>query len=293
MGQDYYEVLGVGRDATDDQIKKAYKRKALQFHPDKNKAEDSEEKFKKIGEAYEVLSDTNKRSVYDKYGEQGLSQHGSRNGTYTNSTFHPSDPFDLFRRFFGDSDPFRDIFNSVFSHHAHYGSPQFSKLHNISLDRTYDPSARTTVEEHDGEGGTVHITKTIIGGDGRVRREMRFRTQSASRAEEEDRRKEDGKTILGRQQSAPTGHGHGHVSTSIPIRLHSPRTVRREPEPELPKAETEISTATITVTPPKPRPSPTVSSRVKITPTNSSDVKKQSDNSDNVVGTKITIPLQT
>ena len=131
MGQDYYNVLGVDRDATEDQIKKAYKRKALQFHPDKNKEDDSEEKFKKIGEAYEVLSDANKRSVYDKYGEQGLAKQGCRNGSYKNSSFNPTDPFDLFRRFFGDSDPFKDIFSSVLSHHAHYNSPQFSGNSNL------------------------------------------------------------------------------------------------------------------------------------------------------------------
>ena len=299
MGQDYYDVLGVGRDATDDQIKKAYKRKALQFHPDKNKEEDSEEKFKKIAEAYEVLSDASKRSVYDKYGEEGLTKHGCRNGSYRNSSFNPSDPFDLFKRFFGDSDPFKDIFSSVLGHHAHYNSPQFSRLHDIRLERSYDPSAKTTYEEHDGDGGTVHITKTIIGGDGRVRREMRFRTQSASRVED-DRGKDEGKTMLGRQQSAPTGHGH--VSTTIPIRLQTPptpRTTRQEPEPPV-VAEKEVSRANITVT---PTHSPKISSRVKIAThtsnknttennKNATQSKTENKKNDNKM-TKITITLQT
>ena len=57
MGKDYYRILGVPRDATDDQLKKAYRKKALKYHPDKNRDPGAEEKFKEIAEAYEVLSD--------------------------------------------------------------------------------------------------------------------------------------------------------------------------------------------------------------------------------------------
>lgn len=66
---DYYEVLGVARDATAEQIKKAYRRAAMKYHPDVNSEPDAAEKFKKIAEAYEVLSDTNKRAVYDRGGD--------------------------------------------------------------------------------------------------------------------------------------------------------------------------------------------------------------------------------
>lgn len=72
MGKDYYKALGIVKTATDDEIKKAYRKLALKFHPDKNKAPGAEEKFKEIAEAYEVLSDKKKRDVYDKYGEEGL-----------------------------------------------------------------------------------------------------------------------------------------------------------------------------------------------------------------------------
>jgi curved DNA-binding protein CbpA len=72
MGKDYYKILGIAKGATEDDIKKAYRKMALKFHPDKNKAPGSEEKFKEIAEAYEVLSDKRKREVYDQYGEEGL-----------------------------------------------------------------------------------------------------------------------------------------------------------------------------------------------------------------------------
>ncbi|OAQ27525.1 DnaJ-domain-containing protein [Linnemannia elongata AG-77] len=72
MGKDYYNILGVSKDADDDQIKKAYRKLALKYHPDKNSAPDAEKKFHDISEAYEVLSDKNKRAVFDQFGEEGL-----------------------------------------------------------------------------------------------------------------------------------------------------------------------------------------------------------------------------
>lgn len=72
MGKDYYKILGIPRSATDDEIKKAYRKLALRYHPDKNKSPNAEEKFKEVAEAYEVLSDKSKRDLYDKYGEEGL-----------------------------------------------------------------------------------------------------------------------------------------------------------------------------------------------------------------------------
>jgi DnaJ homolog subfamily B member 5 len=72
MAKDYYKTLGIQKGATDEDIKKAYRKLALKFHPDKNKAAGAEEKFKEIAEAYEVLSDKKKRDVYDRYGEDGL-----------------------------------------------------------------------------------------------------------------------------------------------------------------------------------------------------------------------------
>ena len=71
--KDYYEVLGVGRDVSDSDLKKAYRRIAMKLHPDRNPDDASaEEKFKEANEAYEVLSDAEKRQVYDQYGHEGL-----------------------------------------------------------------------------------------------------------------------------------------------------------------------------------------------------------------------------
>lgn len=71
MGKDYYKTLGICKGSTDEDIKKAYRKQALKWHPDKNKSPAAEERFKEIAEAYEVLSDPKKREVYDQYGEEG------------------------------------------------------------------------------------------------------------------------------------------------------------------------------------------------------------------------------
>lgn len=116
MGKDYYKILGIAKNATDDEIKKAYRKLALKYHPDKNKAASAEERFKEIAEAYEVLSDKKKRDIFDKYGEEGLNgsipgggggADGGQNFTYQ---FH-GDPRATFAQFFGSNDPFSAFFN--------------------------------------------------------------------------------------------------------------------------------------------------------------------------------------
>ncbi len=99
--RDYYEILGVDKNATKDDIKKAYKKLALKFHPDRNKGDkDSEEKFKEVGEAYSVLSDDNKRSKYDRFGHEGV-RGGSGAGGFDFSGFNFGDAESIFEQFFG------------------------------------------------------------------------------------------------------------------------------------------------------------------------------------------------
>ena len=98
MTTDYYEILGVDKNASKDDIKSAFRKKARTLHPDVNKAPDAEEQFKELGKAYETLMDDNKRATYDRYGEDGLK----------NAGFNTNGPFDSG---FGD---LNDIFNTFF-----------------------------------------------------------------------------------------------------------------------------------------------------------------------------------
>ncbi len=107
MKRDYYEILGVSKTATADEIKKAYRKVAMQYHPDRNPGDKAaEEKFKEAAEAYEVLSDADKRAQYDRFGHAGMSGAGRRgNGSGPNM----EDIFSQFGDIFGD-----DIFGSFF-----------------------------------------------------------------------------------------------------------------------------------------------------------------------------------
>lgn len=116
MGKDFYRILGVAKTANDDEIKKAYRKLALKYHPDKNKAVGAEEKFKEVAEAYEILSDKKKRDIYDQYGEEGLKGEqptgaGSAGADSYSYTFH-GDPRATFAQFFGTNDPFSIFFGS-------------------------------------------------------------------------------------------------------------------------------------------------------------------------------------
>uniref|UniRef100_A0A7N5ZZW9 J domain-containing protein n=1 Tax=Anabas testudineus TaxID=64144 RepID=A0A7N5ZZW9_ANATE len=120
MGKDYYKTLGIPKGSNEEEIKKAYRRMALRFHPDKNKDANAEEKFKEIAEAYEVLSDPKKRAVYDQLGEEGLKTGGSSSsGAPGSSTYHYTfhgDPHATFASFFGGSNPFDMFFGSNRGH---------------------------------------------------------------------------------------------------------------------------------------------------------------------------------
>lgn len=114
MGKDFYKILGISKTATDDEIKKAYRKLALKYHPDKNKTPQAEERFKEIAEAYEVLSDKKKRDIFDQYGEDGLKGGipGSAGNEGGNPYHYHGDPRATFAQFFGNADPFGVFFGS-------------------------------------------------------------------------------------------------------------------------------------------------------------------------------------
>jgi molecular chaperone DnaJ len=104
--RDYYEILGVSRNASADEIKKAYRQLAIKYHPDKNPGDKAaEEKFKEAAEAYEVLSDPDKKARYDRFGHQGMGGAGGRSGG-----MNMDDIFSQFGDIFGDGGPFESFF---------------------------------------------------------------------------------------------------------------------------------------------------------------------------------------
>src|SRR3954467_5726045 len=119
MKRDFYEILGVAREADGDTIKKAYRKMAMQFHPDKNPGnKEAEEKFKEAARAYEVLSDKDKRARYDRFGHQGVDGPGRMGG---GPQFH--DVSDIF-------EAFGDIFGDFFGNQARGGGGRQRRQHN-------------------------------------------------------------------------------------------------------------------------------------------------------------------
>ena len=175
--KDYYEVLGVNRDASDDEIKKAYRKLAMKYHPDRNPdTPKAEESFKEAKEAYEILSDEQKRAAYDQYGHAGVdpSMGGAGGGAHGFGNF---------------SDAFGDIFGDIFGG----GGRQRSNVYRgadlrYNMEITLEDAARGTetkiripvmaeCETCHGTGarpGTSPVTCTTCGGHGQVRMQQGF-----------------------------------------------------------------------------------------------------------------------
>ena len=163
MPRDYYEVLGVERGADEQEIRKAFRKLAREFHPDVNPDPDAETKFKELAEAYEVLSDEERRGIYDRYGAEGLSGQGYSPG------------FEGFQSF-------SDLFQAFFSGGGQAGPSQGGDVGvqvELSLEEAYAGSSPTVEYEVSGgcetcsgsgaEPGTGLVTCSTCGGQGVVR----------------------------------------------------------------------------------------------------------------------------
>ncbi len=128
MKRDYYEVLGVDRNVSQSDLKKAFKRLAIKYHPDKNPDnKEAEDKFKEAAEAYEILSDPSKRTTYDQFGHQGV------NSSFGQSGFRNVDINDIFNNIFGGDEIFGDIFGDIFGGGMRRG-PRRGRNIQMSLD---------------------------------------------------------------------------------------------------------------------------------------------------------------
>ena len=179
---DFYNVLGVARTASDDEIKKAYRKLAMQYHPDRNNgSRDAEEKFKEITEAYDVLRDPNKRAAYDRYGEAGL------RGAAGGGGFHHvdlSEALGIFMRDFGAFSGLGDLFGATGGRRGDSRAGSDVKLtveltlHEVAtgVQKTFNAKLLDPCDRCEGSGaeqGTKAQRCTTCGGSGEVRRAQR------------------------------------------------------------------------------------------------------------------------
>ncbi|XP_071033833.1 dnaJ homolog subfamily B member 4 [Parasteatoda tepidariorum] len=175
MGKDYYKILGISKGASEDEIKKSYRKLALKYHPDKNKTPDAESKFKEIAEAYEVLSDKKKRDVYDQFGEEGLKSGAGGGGGGGNQgftyTFH-GDPRATFAQFFGTDNPFESFFMGLGG--GHPSSNMFYDNDDMEIDG--DPFGHF-VRGGVGGGGNPFRSQSFTAGSPNINRASKPKTQ--------------------------------------------------------------------------------------------------------------------
>jgi len=180
MTRDYYDVLGISRDAGEADIKKAYRRLAMEYHPDRNNGDKvAEEKFKEVTEAYDVLRDPAKRAQYDRFGVAGL-----RGAAGEGFGFHPfdlSEALSVFMRDFGDMSGLESLFGGgERARRVRRKGPDVQVTLKVTLDEVATGATRTVklrtldrcpkCEGHGGKGGQKPVPCQTCGGSGEVRR---------------------------------------------------------------------------------------------------------------------------
>ena len=169
--RDYYDLLGVERSATDAEIKKAFRKLARELHPDVSKEADAPERFRAVAEAYEVLSDAERRRLYDQYGHAGL-----KRGGYAPSDFAFTNLSDIFSAFFGD-----DLFTRNRGGRARGGDIGAAARIDLAeaytgVVRSIDVEVAVACERCDGDGaepGTERVTCSTCGGQGQLQQVSR------------------------------------------------------------------------------------------------------------------------
>ena len=187
--RDYYEVLGVSKSASADEIKSQYRKLALKFHPDRNKSEEAAEHFKEISEAYAVLSDTEKRKIYDQYGHAGVDGRYSTEDIFQGASGNFND---VFSDLFGRSGGMDSIFESLFGQGGFGGFGGFRQrkgadilyetsitLEDVLQGKKMEIDVQKDVEcdECKGSGcasGTSKITCSSCNGQGQVRQSRKM-----------------------------------------------------------------------------------------------------------------------
>jgi molecular chaperone DnaJ len=219
--RDYYEVLGVSRDASDQDIKSAYRKLALKHHPDRNPGSaEAEEKFKEAAEAYAILADADKRSAYDRFGHAGVSSAGGPGGFDPTIFADFGDIFGGLRDIFG----FGDFFGG-----GRRGGPQHGSDLRYDLEISFDESAKgmetsiqiprqETCETCRGSGAAPGTSPTVCpqcGGRGQIRYQQGFFTvaQTCRQCGGE------GRVIT---KACPDCRGHGHVARQRKLTVRIP-----------------------------------------------------------------------
>lgn len=236
--RDYYEVLGVGKNATDDELKKAYRKLAKKYHPDANidNKEEAEAKFKEVNEAYEILSDKQKRQMYDQFGFDGPNFGGAGGGGGYYSSYGSG--FDGF----GDFGDLGDIFSSFFgggasrSRSANANGPRKGADLKVSIEITFEESYLGVEKEIslnrnekckacDGTGakkGTSPITCTTCGGAGRIRQTVSTPLGQMSTQRTCSTCNGTGKII---KEHCPECRGKGSIKKSAKIKVKIPEGI--------------------------------------------------------------------